>query len=48
VFAADPNAFLRVCSPRIRAFALTKENVLELVHPGISEQEGGIVVRNDW
>ncbi len=39
VFPADAYAFLCIDCPRIRALALAKEDVLELVHTRVRKQE---------
>ena len=47
VLPADPDAFLGVDGPAVRARAGPQEYVLELVHPGVGEQERGIPVGDD-
>jgi len=43
VLAARPHAFLRGGGAAVGALVKTEENVLELVHPGVREQNGRIV-----
>jgi hypothetical protein len=46
VFSPRPNALLRAACPDIIAFFQAEENVLELVHPGIGEEQRRIIVGN--
>src|SRR5262249_2380941 len=46
VFAAHANAFLAIDGAFVRPGAGAEEYVLELVHAGVREHEGGIVQRN--
>ena len=46
VFAADPHALLGTRRPHVLAAILAEEHVLELVHPGVREQERGVVAGN--
>ncbi len=47
VFAADPHALLRRRRPPIVTPFLAEKQVLELIHPRIREQQGGIVGRDE-
>ena len=47
VLAAGADALLRVGGAAVRAGALSKEDVLELVHPRVREEERRILVRHD-
>ena len=47
VLAADAHALLRRRGPRVVPLLLAEEDVLELVHPGIGEQQGGVVARHE-
>ena len=44
VLAADADALLRVRRADVVPLAGAKEDVLELVHPGVGEQQGGVAV----
>jgi len=46
VFTRNAQAFLRVHRARIVARAQPEKNILELVHAGIGEIEGGVVLRH--
>ena len=46
VLSAGSNAFLGIDRSRVEPSALSKEDVLELVHTGVGEQEGGILMRD--
>src|ERR1700683_3861666 len=46
VLAARANALLRGCGAGIIALLGAEEDVLELVHAGIGEQQGGVVGRD--
>ena len=43
VLAARPHAFLRGGGAGVVALLESEENVLELVHAGVGEQQGGVV-----
>ena len=45
VLAAGAHAFLAACRPRVVAFFEAEENVLELVHPRVGEEQRGIAMR---
>jgi hypothetical protein len=45
VFAAGPNAFLRTAGPGVVPVLQTEEQVLELVHAGIGEQQRRVILR---
>ncbi len=47
VLAAGTHAFLRGRCAGIRTLVEAEEHVLELVHPGVGEQQGRIVVRHE-
>jgi hypothetical protein len=47
VLAAGADAFLRGRRARIRALVEAEEHVLELVHPGVREQQRRVVARHD-
>jgi len=47
MLAAGPDALLRVDRPFVRPRAGAEEDVLELVHAGIGEQQRGVVMRHD-
>ena len=47
VLSACPHALLRRRSPRVIALFQAEEDVLELVHPSIGEQQRGVVVRDE-
>ena len=47
VLAADAHALLRRSRPRVGPLFLPEEHVLELVHPGVGEQQRRIVVRHE-
>ena len=47
VLAADPHAFLRGRRPAVLALLASEKQVLELVHPGVGEEQRGIVVRHE-
>src|SRR5690606_20036994 len=47
VLAAGPNAFLGTGRPVAGAPVEAEEDVLELVHPRVGEQQGRVVGRND-
>ena len=46
VLAAGADALLRVHGPRVRTRSATQENILELVHACVGEQQGGVVQRH--
>lgn len=46
MLAADTDAFLRIGGADITAPARPEEHIFKLVHSGVGEQEGRIVVRN--
>ena len=46
VLAAGAHAFLRSRRAGVRPLVETEENVLELVHPGVGEQQGRVLVRH--
>ncbi len=46
VLPTSSNALLRVDRSGVRPVALSEEDILELVHSGVGEQEGGVVVGN--
>ena len=46
VFSAHSQALLTVCRPVERGGLVAQEDVFELVHPGICEHEGGIVLHH--
>jgi len=45
MFAGDPHALLSVSHSRILSFLQTQEDVLELIHSSIGEQQRGIIAR---
>ena len=45
VLAADAHAFLRGRGAVVVALLAAEEHVLELVHPGVGEQQGGVIAR---
>ena len=47
VLAAGSDALLGVDGPGVVAPAVAEEDFLELVHPGVGEQQRGVVVRDD-
>ena len=47
VLAADAHALLRRRGARVVPLLLAEEDVLELVHPGVGEQQGRVVARNE-
>ena len=47
VLAADAHALLRRRGARVRALLLAEEHVLELVHPGVGEEQRRVVVRHE-
>ena len=47
VLATGSYAFLSVDGPRVRARALSEEDILELIHSCIGEQQCRILVRHD-
>ena len=47
MLAADPHALLRRRRTRIGALFLAQEGVLELVHAGVGEQQGRVLVRHE-
>ena len=47
VFAAGAHAFLASGGAIVIAGFEAEENVLELVHPGVGEEQGGVVGRNE-
>ncbi len=47
VFAGDAHTFLRISGAGVRARPRAQEDVLELVHTGVGEQEGGIILRHE-
>ena len=44
VLAADAEAFLRIAGTGIGCIGIAEEDVLELVHAGVGEHEGGVVL----
>ena len=46
VLAARANALLRIHRTRVAALPATKENILELIHPRIREQQRRIIMRH--
>ncbi len=44
VLAADPHAFLHGSGPGITALLQAKEDIFELVHPGVGEEQRRIVL----
>jgi hypothetical protein len=46
MFAAGADAFLRAGCAFIRARIFAEENILELVHACVGEEQGRVVVRN--
>jgi hypothetical protein len=46
MFTTRTNATLRSSCARIITFVETKENILELVHPGVGKQQGRVVIRH--
>ena len=46
MLAADAHAFLAARGARVVALFLAEEHVLELVHPGVGEQQGRVVLRH--
>jgi hypothetical protein len=44
VLAGDPKALLCIGYPGVLNILITKEYILKLVHPGIGEHQGGIVL----
>jgi hypothetical protein len=47
VFAADPQALLRIRHTGIRRLVITQKVIFELIHPRIREQKGGIIFHNN-
>ena len=47
MLAAGADTFLRCRRARIFALFEAQENVLELVHPGVGEQQRGVVGRDE-
>ena len=47
MFAAGADAFLGVGGAGVGAFFLAEEDRLELVHAGVGEEQGRVVVRHD-
>ncbi len=47
VLATRPHAFLGRGRARVVALLLAQEHVLELVHPGVGEEQGGVTVRDE-
>jgi hypothetical protein len=47
VLAAGADAFLGGGGARIIALLEAQENILELVHPGVREEQGGIIRRDE-
>jgi len=47
VLSGDAHTFLRVGGAGVGAGSRVQENVLELVHPGVGEQQSGIVLRHE-
>ena len=47
VLAAGAHAFLRRRGARVFALLEAQEHVLELVHPGVGEQQRGVVRRDE-
>jgi hypothetical protein len=48
VFAAGADTFLAVCRSGMLSVSESKKDIFKLVHPGIGEKQGGIVLRDDW
>ena len=46
MLAGDPQALLGIYSPRVFPFLQTQEDVLELIHPRVGEQQRGIIARH--
>ena len=46
VLAAGPHAFLRGRGARVLALFEAQEDVLELIHPGVGEEQRGISMRH--
>ena len=46
VFAADPHDLLRIAHARRFGKAQAQEDFFELIHPGIGEQQSGIIHRS--
>jgi hypothetical protein len=47
VLAAGADAFLCGCGAVVVALLEAEENILELVHPGVGEEQRGIAVGNE-
>jgi hypothetical protein len=47
VFPPRPDAFLGAACPDVVAFFQAEENILELVHPGIGEEERRVIMGNN-
>ena len=47
VLAAHAHAGLDRDGTAVAALFLAQEHILELVHPGVGEQQGGVILRND-
>jgi hypothetical protein len=47
VFSTRPNALLGAACPDIVAFFEAEENILELVHPCIGEEQRRVIVGNE-
>ena len=47
VFAGDPQAFLRVDRAGVGALVGAEEDILELHHAGVGEEQGGITARDE-
>ena len=48
VLARYPEAFLGVGHAGVLALGVPEEDVLELVHPGVGEHQGGVVLDDHW
>ena len=46
VLTGHTQAFLGVGYPFMLGFSVAEENILELVHPGIGEHQGGVVLHD--
>jgi hypothetical protein len=47
VLPAYAEAFLGIGHPRIRGYFIPEKKILELVHPGIGEQQGWIMLNHN-
>ena len=48
VFSTCTDTFLGSCGAVVRTLVKAQKYVLELIHPGISKQQGWIITRHDW